>query len=279
MIEVLAVSVPEIITACDLAVGSSDGAGLGRMVNVQDRAAAHRRRHRDDAQRVLAGRAGLRLLAARRLDLPASAGADLPIERHCHLCGGPHGQPRMAGLSLSSSTSRDRVLVAVAQQGNPAQGSGVGVDIEHVPEHLFDGFDEFALHPSARQGLPHGPAGISARIASWVEKEAVLKTVGIGLDSDPALLRIVGPDPAGTVDPVLLGQAPEAAGRPWRRVLEADRPELVGLVVTPLSDRSGCRSAVASTRSEAVHELGISDLVRDLPGGTPTPQRPGSAAG
>ncbi|WP_158277111.1 4'-phosphopantetheinyl transferase family protein [Serinibacter arcticus] len=150
---------------------------------------------------------------------------------------------------MSSSTSGDRVLVAVAEEG-----ADVGVDVERVPPALFAGFDDYALHPTERADL--GPAGErpGARLGRWVAKEALLKAAGLGLRTPPHTI-------------LLPPQAPEHAAprrhaaidpAHWRRPLEAPSPELAGIAVTPLPASPGYRCAIAArtpARLEAVASI------------------------
>lgn len=177
-----------------LATGERMAGGDPRaLVAAADAAAAEERVREEDRRRTLAGRLALRLLAGARTGKdPVS----LAIDRTCDRCGAPHGRPRMHGISASTSTSGGSVLVAV---GPP--DAELGVDVQDVPDRLWDGFDEYALHPAERR------AGLDAaeRIRLWAEKEAVLKAAGLGLRAAPSRLRLAGDGPwravAGTAIP------------------------------------------------------------------------------
>lgn len=251
MIDVLDASVDEVLRACDRAAGVRSGEGAGLLVDDLDRAASTRKRRPADARRTLAGRAALRLVTAARLGLDVASAASIPVDRACERCSVPHGRPRVAGLSASSSSSYDRVLVAVADSA-----VSVGVDVERIPEHLFSGFDDVALHPHERDTLPPTPVGIAARIGRWVEKEAVLKSVGIGLGSPMDALRVAPPPrDVSTVGGVVV-DPPQ-----WRHVSEAGTPGLVGLAVTALPAPRGYRSALAAREPQRVRLLDLDALV------------------
>lgn len=212
---------------------------------------------------------------AERLGVPASFASQVVVDRTCS-CGLPHGRPRVAGLSVSTSASDGRVLVAVADEGTE-----VGVDIERVPAALFDGFDDFVLHPTERTGAGAGAvtrteartrtrtrAGdrllvdpdsvVSARLARWVEKEAVLKAAGVGLAS-PLHELLVAAAPEGHVLP---SSADMIGPWEWRPVVEAGAPEAVGLSMTGLPTHAGYRSAVAARVPDRLRTVGCASLVR-----------------
>ncbi len=179
MIDLLLAPVDAVLSAGERMAGGD----ARRLVAPADLAAADERVREEDRRRTLAGRLALRLLAGRRTGERPEA---LTVDRTCDRCGAPHGRPRLAGHSASTSTSGDRVLVAV---GPP--DAEVGVDVQVVPQRLWHGFDEYALHPAERR------AGLDAsgRIRLWAEKEAVLKAAGLGLRAAPSRLRLAGGDP------------------------------------------------------------------------------------
>ncbi|WP_053385666.1 4'-phosphopantetheinyl transferase family protein [Leucobacter japonicus] len=167
-------------------------AGAEACASAQDHRAAARRRTPELQRRTLAGRAALRLLAARCLGVSTDNAGELPIDRTCLDCDEPHGRPTMSGLALSSSTSGDHVLVAVAADDEAsAHPVDLGVDVEVIPHQLWPGFDEYALHPSERDRVPgfDSLAGIAARVRLWTQKEAVLKATGDGLRVSPATVH------------------------------------------------------------------------------------------
>lgn len=141
-------------------------------------------RHERDARRFAARRAGLRIVLSNYTGVPAAA---LVIDRRCAVCGHQsHGRPRLRGagegLSFSTSSRPGHAVVAVADAKME-----VGVDIERVDRGL-------ALHSilwtalGARERASLGPHGDPAAITRiWCRKEAVLKSMGVGLGGPPPL--------------------------------------------------------------------------------------------
>lgn len=110
------------------------------------------------------------------------------LDRTCARCGGPHGPPRVVadpGLFVSvthvgassGETSPRAALVTVAL----TRLAPVGVDIVHVDDVQFPGFDALALHPDDGVTLDD-----TSRARVWARKEAVLKALGVGLQIEPA---------------------------------------------------------------------------------------------
>ncbi|WP_053351677.1 4'-phosphopantetheinyl transferase family protein [Leucobacter musarum] len=202
MIELLSARVSEVL------------AGAQACASAKDHQAAARRRTLELQRRTLAGRAALRLLVARCLGVSTDDASELPIDRTCLDCDEPHGRPTMSGLPLSSSTSGDHVLVAVAADDEAsAYPVDLGVDVEVIPHQLWPGFDEYALHPSERDGLPDidSPVGVAARVSLWTQKEAVLKATGDGLRVSPATVHFGEASPVGAT-----------SATPWRRAHGAE---------------------------------------------------------
>lgn len=83
------------------------------------------------------------------------AEADVPLDRTCERCGGPHGRPRVAGANVSIAHADGTALVAVAD-------APVGVDLEPFGRVVPD--DSGATD-----------------LVDWVRKEAALKLTGDGL--------------------------------------------------------------------------------------------------
>jgi 4'-phosphopantetheinyl transferase len=229
-----------------------------QVVDSADREAAARRQRPDDARRTLAGRVALRLLVAVRLGVPVSLASQIVVDRTCSTCHLPHGRPRVAGLSVSTSSSEERVLVAVAEEGTE-----VGVDIERVPPTVFDGFDDFVLHPDERERfgpVTRGASGTAARLSCWVEKEAVLKAVGVGLASPPhELLLATRPD-----DAVLPTRADMIGAWEWRLVEQAGVAEALGLSVTELPTEPGYRSAIAARVPARIQAVDIDSMTTQI---------------
>ena len=120
----------------------------------------------------LAGRMLLRTLAG---ELTATASDAVRLEATCPDCGGPHGQPVLAGSDLRLSLSHgDGVVVAAA-----AWGSAVGVDTE-------------SMSAPAERLAAIGRLTGEASVEHWIRVEAVLKADGRGLRVDPAEVTIAG---------------------------------------------------------------------------------------
>lgn len=206
--------------------------GASTFVAPEDLAAA-RARHGAHGQRTLAGRTALRLLLAHVLDEAPARARDVVVERACDRCGAPHGRPRAPGLSLSSSTSEDQVMVTVA-----AQEVQIGVDVQALPDTVWAGFDAAVLHPRERGRLD--TADLRSRIALWTRKEAVLKAAGIGLLVEPSHI------------PLVRRPGPEA---PWWSVA-GDAPQLMrGLHVRNLP--GAVPRAVATSAIYPVHHIAL----------------------
>lgn len=236
MIDLLSASVDELIATGD----RLHGGGAAALVSAADRAASGARRSAEARRRTLAGRLALRLLASARLMHDPLRAAELEIDRTCSRCGAPHGRPRLAQLSASTSTSGDRVLVAVA-----APSTRIGVDVQQVPDRLWDGFDEFVLHDREQRAQPLRDDDIAERIRIWAEKEAVLKSAGTGLRTDPSTLVVRG---GGEADP---------AG--WRPVASADAPAVRGLWVTGVDQGPTASGAVAATAPQPLRRWQVVD--------------------
>lgn len=227
MIDVLAASVDEVLAAAE-PLG-----GVEALVSDSDLAAARARVAQTAQRRTLAGRLALRLLVSARLDRDPRQARSLHIDRGCPDCGEQHGRPSLSGLSVSTSTSGTRVLVAVAESD-----ARIGVDVEVVPDELWSGFDAYTLHPDEDVD-----DGVAARIARWSEKEAVLKAAGVGLRLEPSAFRIAAeavaagmPSGAGVLDPGA-----------WRAVERTSTPAVMALSVTALRLDDASRAAVAAT--------------------------------
>ncbi|MCA5924177.1 4'-phosphopantetheinyl transferase family protein [Curtobacterium oceanosedimentum] len=239
MIHLLLASVDDVLDTGDHLLGRSDGAGASALVDAADRAAAASKRAEADRRRTLAGRLALRLLTCAVQGRPVSDAPSLRVDRTCDRCGAPHGRPRLAELSASTSSSGGLVLAAVA--GDAAR---VGVDVEEYPERLWPGFDDYALHPAERQTVPSGRAGLVRRVQTWTAKEALLKSVGVGLRSEPAGFRVATTASA---------RVTTAGGRDgWRPVAQSDDPGLAWAWTTGVDAGARAAASVAAAEPSAI---------------------------
>jgi 4'-phosphopantetheinyl transferase len=109
----------------------------------------------------------------------------LTFDWACSHCGAQHGPPvLLQDKGLHISLSRTPLLVAVAI----TRSGPVGVDVETVSSTDFDGFPRTALHPAERHDVEvqDQHERLRRRATSWARKEAVLKSLGVGLRTDPA---------------------------------------------------------------------------------------------
>lgn len=229
------------MVACDRIYGGKANTGVLHVVDSVDRGAANRRHRPRDARRLLAGRAALRLLANYRMGRVPVAAARVKVTRKCVRCGGPHGQPVLQDATASTSTSGDRVLVAVG----PRSGF-LGVDIEEVPGDIFEGFDDFTLHPAESQS-----PDIGCRIETWVRKEAALKASGTGLNTPPRTIRLSQPRPMSVPD------TRQGLLQKWSRVVCSDDHNLGGIAIALLDTAVGYRAAIATTEPISIRFLDI----------------------
>lgn len=110
------------------------------------------------------------LLRSTMAELLGDAADDIELHQRCERCGGAHGRPTITvagrtGPHVSMAHAGGIVVVAVAPQP-------VGVDLEPTRDDVDSDHD----------------------LVAWVRTEAVLKATGQGLDVDPRLLGISGPD-------------------------------------------------------------------------------------
>ena len=150
----------------------------------------------DDRARFATGRALLRLVASRLMEVPPQG---VRVRMLCPLCGSDrHGRPVVTAVDgvrppqVSIAHAGDRVVVALTMTGP------VGVDVERVSA-TPDGVADVAWSPAERAALDLQPEGRSseARARVWVRKEAVLKATGYGLAVAPSSLTVTtGPGDA-----------------------------------------------------------------------------------
>ena len=155
-----------------------------------------RRKRQVDAEALAVSRAALRGILASHLGV---APRDVPLERRCHVCGGPHGRPvvRATNVSLHCSLSRTRSH-AVAAVGEAA----LGVDVEWIrplPD-LASLAETFApAEQAALRALPNDER-VAAFFTLWARKEAYLKARGEGLTRDMKDFVVSAPqEPAALV--------------------------------------------------------------------------------
>jgi len=143
----------------------------------------------DDRARSATGRALLRLVASRLMEVPPE---EVRVRMLCPLCGSDrHGRPVVGAVDgvpppqVSLAHAGDRVVVALSTTGP------VGVDVERVTA-TPDGVADVAWSAAERATLDLHPEGRSpaARARVWVRKEAALKATGYGLAVDPSSLTV-----------------------------------------------------------------------------------------
>ncbi|OGB61352.1 MAG: hypothetical protein A3G29_08210 [Burkholderiales bacterium RIFCSPLOWO2_12_FULL_64_99] len=149
--------------------GEPDAAVLDMLAPVE-RQELRRLRQRDDRLRYAATRAALRQILAREYGLPPP----LNIARNAS------GKPMLAdaaGLDFNVSHAGARALIAVTRAGQ------VGVDVEKTVPLQLAGLAELVCTSLEQAGLARLP--VPARQVEffrlWVGKEAVLKSVGLGI--------------------------------------------------------------------------------------------------
>jgi 4'-phosphopantetheinyl transferase len=131
--------------------------GLLDLLDATERARAQSLRRSADQGRSLVGAALLRVVAGKRLGVPAG---EVVVDRTCTDCGRPHGRPRVLGPGKAEhhvSVSHSGLLVVVALVGD----GPVGIDVQRVAD-LGEG--------PGSEG-EHGPW-------EWVRQEATLKVGG-----------------------------------------------------------------------------------------------------
>ena len=122
-----------------------------------------------DRQRSTVAAALLRLVAGRRLGVPAR---ELRIDRSCPDCDRQHGKPTVRDATdLHVSVSHSAELVVVAVTG----AAPIGVDVEFMVERDYAGL--------ARSFLGDGEHidGADSFYRLWTRKEALVKATGDGL--------------------------------------------------------------------------------------------------
>ena len=185
-------------------------AAVAACLSPEEQERASRFRTAKDRDRFAAGRAFLRLLLARRLDMDA---------RRLDLRSGPHGKPELpaSGLSFNLSHAGD---VAVCVIGG--QDLDVGVDIERVrPMPDRAGVSRMILSTGELEQLSaHSEADQLKRFYEiWTCKEAVLKAIGTGLDRPLDSFAVTFRPPQHPLV-VSTGSSGDIAERYWLRTFE-----------------------------------------------------------
>lgn len=245
MIHLLLTTVDDVLDTGDRLLGRTGGVGASALVDAVDRAAAGTKRAEPDRRRTLAGRLALRLLSCAVQGRPLSEAPSLRIDRTCDRCGAPHGRPRLTDHSASTSSSGRLVIAAVA-----GDADSVGVDVEEYPKSLWDGFDDHALHPAERNTVPSGRDGLVSRVQTWTDKEALLKSAGVGLRSEPAGFRIAATPTKGTTTTGHHG---------WRPVAQSDDPGLTAIWTTTVNAGERAAASVAAARPIAIQTWTMRD--------------------
>jgi 4'-phosphopantetheinyl transferase len=150
------------------------------LLDIQERRRAASLRERADEGRFTLAAALLRLVVAEEIGCDP---AEVPVDRSCSRCGGPHGKPRVLGSALEVSVSHSADLIMVA-----ASWSGmVGVDVEKMID-----IDVAELLPSVQAGEETFPVlDLKDFYTVWTRKEALLKATGHGL-SRPMTTVVLG---------------------------------------------------------------------------------------
>ena len=116
------------------------------------------------------GRMLLRTLAGELLFLDPAA---VPLSATCPDCGGPHGQPRIPGLTVSLSRCATAIVAVAALKGT------VGIDVE-------------PLRGTAERDAAIADVAGGGGIRHWTSVEAALKADGRGLRVDPRGVTVTG---------------------------------------------------------------------------------------
>lgn len=126
----------------------------------------------------------------RRLTGGGVAPIEIEIEK------GPLGAPasRVSGRRISVSLSHAEGCAA----GASATGGRVGVDVESL-RPLPPAFSRYFLHPREEELLRSWDDPLTALLAAWTLKEAVLKAFGVGLTVPPKAVVVTRFESTGRV--------------------------------------------------------------------------------
>jgi len=163
------------------------------LLDASERARAARFRYERDRRRYVERHAFARRVLARYLDCGA---ADVVFRTR------PGGKPELAGCDERSFnlSQDDDLTVLVVGDGRP-----VGVDVERVRD--IDKLDELAegLFAPEEVATVHAAApAVRSRVflTLWTRKEAVVKTMGVGLAMPLQDLTVLAPNTAAVGRPV-----------------------------------------------------------------------------
>ncbi len=149
--------------------------GLARILSHDEMARAERFKRARDRLRYISGRAQLRLILGRYVGAQAA---------HLEFCYGSHGKPALqrgsGGERVRFNMSRSHGMGILAIQLD----EDIGIDIERVrllPDALRIARRLFTVEEHrALRSLPASELG-AAFFSYWTRKEAVLKSIGLGL--------------------------------------------------------------------------------------------------
>jgi 4'-phosphopantetheinyl transferase len=130
----------------------------------------------------VATRLALRSLLGRYLDVPP---------REVSIAIDPHGKPRLMNGDLCFNVSHSGTLGLIAV----TRGSEIGIDVEQLRpvERLMD-IAERQFHPQEQSAIrAASPEQSTATfLRCWTRKEAVIKSIGAGLNYPLAAFRVMG---------------------------------------------------------------------------------------
>ncbi|MFE3323813.1 4'-phosphopantetheinyl transferase family protein [Streptomyces sp. NPDC059176] len=164
---------------------ATDGAELRALLTAEERERYRRLHDPADRARFVTGRALARAVIGHRLD---SRPDEVVFTRSCRRCGGPHGKPEVPGspVSFSLSHAGGQVLLALTE------GVDVGVDVERTGGRYAERLAAMVLSSAELSSL----ASVvpwrreHAFRVYWTRKEALLKTVGLGVLSSMRAITV-----------------------------------------------------------------------------------------